>query len=236
MRFNFIFVVAKQLKLLSYIPPLDKKNDKPCIMTKKLNSNLELESLLRRYQGGCLLGGNDVDEVDFDSIDENQTYRIKSAYYDAVLDERVRRQVDDKVLELEVSLVVKRELDAVHKGIVHLHSNYHLGNKEFDGIIVHVGNENQESDAYIIECGYNPDIDKVASVLNKMDTFKASYKSDAHFASVRRIIPVFGARHFRPEVSKYCLKQKIWQVKPNGFGYQVVRHFSKFIKCCNKIV
>jgi len=203
-------------------------------MTKKIHSNLELEFLLRRYQDGCLLGGSDVDEVDFDSIDENQTYRIKSPYYDAILDDRVRRQVDDKVLELEVGLAVKRELDAVNKGLVHLHSNFHIGNKEFDGIVVHVGNENQESDAYIIECGYNPNIDKVASVFNKIDAFKGSYKSDAHFATVRRIIPVFGARHFRPEVSKYCLKQKIWQVKPNGFGYQLVRHFSGFVKFCNK--
>jgi hypothetical protein len=53
-------------------------------MTKKIHSDMQLESLLRRYQGGCLLGGSDVDEVDFDSIDENQTYRIKSPYYDAI--------------------------------------------------------------------------------------------------------------------------------------------------------
>ena len=204
-----------------------KKIDNVKVQTKKLTSETALDTLLHRYQGSLLGFGSDEDEVDFDSIDEKQTYRIKSELYDAAMDDRLRRQVDDKVLELEVGLALKREFDEMNTDSAHLHPNYILGNKEFDGIIVHVGNEHQDSDAYIIECGYNPSIDKVASVFDKVNAFTANYKSDPHFSRVKTIIPVFGARHFRPEVSAYCLRERIWQVKPSGFGYQVVRYYSR---------
>lgn len=220
------------MKVLKYLPPVasfeEAENIK--VHTCKLDTPAALAAFLSTYKGRLYGFSNDLDEVDFDSIDENHTYRVKSAFYDASLTDAHRRQVDDKVLELEVGMAIKRTLDAENPGLAHLHHNEHLGNREFDGIVVHAGNENQDSDAYIIECGYNPGVKKVASVFDKIKRFEAHYKNAPHFATVKKIIPVFGARVFSDAATQYCVDNKIWQVKPNGFGYQVVRYFSQMMK------
>jgi hypothetical protein len=188
------------------------------------------DKFLSNYRGSLLsLGGKSV--MLFDAIDENETYRIDSDFYEAHEYGKRLSQVDDDVLALEVGLVVERELNAANPGSAHLHSNIKFPGVEFDGIVVHAGkDEYQDSDAYIVECGYNPDVDDVKSIHDKVRKFRAHHKEVPHFARVKNIVPVLGARRYEDSVLKYCVDNKIWHVKPNGLGYQLVRYFSQVAK------
>jgi hypothetical protein len=184
---------------------------------------------LSDYRGTLLsLSGKSVRR--FDDIDESEAYRIDSAFYKTQNYRKRRSQVDDDVLELEVGLAVEREINAKHPGSAQLHQNVKFPGVEFDGVVVHVGKEDQDSDAYVIECGYRPGIEKVQSLTDKVKNLSAYHKNVPHFTRVKNIIPVFGARKFDDSVLKYCVENKIWHVKPNGLGYQVVRYFSQMVK------
>jgi hypothetical protein len=145
----------------------------------------------------------------------------------------LRHQVDDKVLELECGLAVKRSLG----NDAHLHTNFitqkNDGNvgMEIDGLVVHSGGEKvPNSQVYFIECGYNPNLSKVKKTLDRMENFKDLAKNYIHFKPATKFFPVFGAKLFSSEVNNFCKTNKIWQVIPSGGGYQIIRNFSIFTK------
>lgn len=160
----------------------------------------------------------------FEDLQENVVYVGVSPWSNAIMDERTHRQVEAKVLEVEVGLAVKNAIGARS----HIHMNYKFSNEvEIDGIVVHDGGETvDDSVAYIIECGYNPNVPKVDQIFKKMETFKKFAPMDQHFRKVKSIVPIFGARLFSPVASQYCKDKNIWQVFPGGNGYSLIRNFT----------
>jgi len=173
----------------------------------------------------------------FDDLKNDGIYVVISPYFTAVRDERLRRQVDDKVLEVEAAKSVARALG----GNPHIHNNFKFedisGQKfEADGVVVHQGGENEaNSSVYFIECGYNPELVKVKGILKRLEDFKTFAKNSQHFRNTTAYFPVFGAKNFDPSIDRYCADNSIWQVRPSGGGYALVkvpafRNFSTFIR------
>lgn len=186
------------------------------------------DKLKDRYRCALFKFGDFKNSVEaFEDLQENVVYVGRGPFYQSIMDERTHRQVEAKVLEIEVGLAVKNSIGEC----CHLHMNYSFNNEvEIDGIVVHDGGEDVDNSvAYIIECGYNPDPKKINEVYKKVEKFYKYAKFDQHFRSVKTVVPVFGARLFSAVASQYCKDQKIWQVSPCGNGYSIIRNFSTHI-------
>ena len=102
---------------------------------------------------------------------------------------------------------------------------------EIDGVIIHEGGHNVvNSSVYIVECGFNPTLQKVQDLLPRLENFKGLIKHNPHFSTTTNFYPVFGARQFSPAVNEFCKRNSIWQVRPSGGGYEVVRNLSTLVR------
>ena len=107
---------------------------------------------------------------------------------------------------------------------------------EIDALVVHVGGENiSNSTVYFIECGFNPELKKVEGILERLETFKNIVKHEPHFKTSTQFFPVFGAKQFSPIINTYCYQKKIWQVRPSGASYEVIRNYCTVSRFVSKL-
>ena len=163
-----------------------------------------------------------------DELEDGGTYVLGNPYFEAIADERQHRQVEAKVLEEESKFAVMKFLGER----AHDHPIRQLKGQngellmETDGIIIHEGG----SSVYVLECGINPSLQKVQDVLPRLEKFKGLAKHNPHFSTTTNFYPVFGARQFSPAANEFCKRHSIWQVRPSGGGYEVVRNFSTLLR------
>ena len=161
----------------------------------------------------------------FANLKSDGVYTFFGAFYKTNENDSRRRQVDDKVLEFESALAVKKELGPfahIHPNVVFLDEN---GNRAMElDAVVHVGEENVPgSTAYIVECSYSPQLGEVQRLAEKVDRFLKFSKKDKHFESVTNVVPVLAGRHWTSDTMKAATAANQWRVHPSGAGYDVVR-------------
>jgi hypothetical protein len=226
------------------------KNGVPKVFKVRLNSNAEMKEFMKENGGGML--SNDENTVagvidgarTYDDIVDGSTYYMVNGYYDAVLNYRTRTQVDDKVLEEQLSSALVEHLG----GIAHVHRNIKVTGKdrkdkaEFDRIVVHEGGEGvPDSVANVLECAQSPQVKDVEILLDKVEIFKLEVvPSSSHFRSVGTVVPVLGGRMWSEEVIQECKAKSaarvsqgmspILRMQPSGKDFKVIREFSTFAR------
>lgn len=225
--------VLNKPKKITYICPAVSSDEAPKAITVDIVDQQDFKSFLKERQYELVYESPDgtISERNFDSLEEGRVYSVWSPFLQATSDNKTHRQVEAKVLELEVAFAVKNLLGPG----AHVHHSFKLKTADKqDGMeidaLVHKGESNvADSEVYFIECGINPTLGKVSNILKRVDTFKASVASHPHFQSVTKFVPVFGARLFSPDVDEFCAANGIWQVRPSpsgSSGYQVTPHSS----------
>ena len=180
----------------------------------------------------------------FDDLVDGSVYYLANGYYDAVLSNRTRAQVEDRVLEEQLSSASVEYLG----GIAHVHRNIKVTGKdgkdkaEFDRVVVHEGGEGvPDSVANVLECAQSPQVKDVEILLDKVELFKLEVvPSSSHFRSVVTVVPVLGGRMWSEEAIQECKSTNVSRVakgirpilrmQPSGKDFQVIREFSTFAR------
>ena len=180
----------------------------------------------------------------FDDLVDGSVYYLANGYYDAVLSNRTRAQVEDRVLEEQLSSASVEYLG----GIAHVHRNIKVTGKdgkdkaEFDRVVVHEGGEDMpDSVANVLECAQSPQVKDVEILLDKVELFKLEVvPSSSHFRSVVTVVPVLGGRMWSEEAIQECKSTNVSRVakgirpilrmQPSGKDFQVIREFSTFAR------
>lgn len=203
--------------------------------TITFNAQFNLDKFMAMHKGYLYRSFDSKSRIlnELDQLEDGGTYVLGNPYFDAIANERQHRQVEAKVLEEESKSAVIKFLG---KG-AHIHPIRELkdesGNSlmEIDGLIIHEGGHNVvNSSVYIVECGFNPALQKVQDLLPRLEKFKGLVKHNPHFSTTTNFYPVFGARQFSPAVNEFCKRNSIWQVRPSGGGYEVVRNLSTLVR------
>ena len=97
------------MKTIYVCLPSEMKNGIPKVFKVRLNSNAEMKEFMKDNGGGML--SNDENTVagvidgarTYDDLVDGATYYMVNGYYDAVFNNRTRAQVEDRVLEEQLS-------------------------------------------------------------------------------------------------------------------------------------
>lgn len=226
------------------------KNAVPKILKHQWNSTDAMRKSVKNQGGGDLY--RDVDSVtgvmdcvqSFDDLVDGSVYYLANCYYDAVLSDRTRAQVEERVLEEQLSSA----LVEYHGGIAHVHRNIKVTDKdgkdkaEFDRVVVHEGGEGvPDSVANVLEYAQSPQVKDVEILLDKVELFKLEVvPSSSHFRSVVTVVPVLGGRMWSEEVVQECKAKSaarvsqgmspILRMQPFGKDFKVIREFSTFAR------
>ena len=203
-----------------------------------------MEKFVRRRGGGDLY--MDVDSVTgvidcvptYDDLVDGSTYYIVNDYYDAVVNSKTRAQVEDRVLEEQVSSAM---VNHIGKG-AHVHRNVKFTDEETKQdvieldrvVVVHEGGEDvPDSVAYVLECALSPQVKDVKLLLDKMEVFRLHTNSSSHFRSVGKIVPVLAGKMWSEEVIQECKAKSatrvsggmdpILRIQPSGNDFKVIR-------------
>ena len=218
------------------------KNEEPAIFEIKLNNDAQMREFLRNNGGGMLSVFDDtVSPVTkgvqtYDALVDGSTYSFYNGYYNAVLNNKTRAQVEDRVLEEQVSSAMVNDIG---KG-AHVHRNVKFTDKttkkdivELDRIVVHDGGEDvPDSVVYVMECALSPQVKDVNLLLDKVEAFQLHAPSSSHFHSIRTIVPVLGGRMWSQEVLQECKAKSetrvlqgmspILRIQPSGKYFNVI--------------
>ncbi len=84
----------------------------PKVLEVSLRTSEDLKDFLKDLGGGCLsCAGEDRVRRRIEDLNDGGAYVIVGGYYGAVMAEKTRRQVEDKVLEVEAALAVQNYLN-----------------------------------------------------------------------------------------------------------------------------
>jgi len=177
---------------------------------------------------GNLKNSNNVNAT-YENLKPNDygVYRFYRAFYKANENEVRRRQVDDKLLELESAVAVKNEIG----GNIRIHSNFIFKivdnskdkSVEIDAIVCDdVELLDDSNNVCIVEAAYSPQSREVNILTGKLSKFMAYAKTDPYFRNVSHFIPVLAGRHWSNEMTS-ARAAKQWIVRPSGTGYEVIR-------------
>ena len=171
----------------------------------------------------------------YDDLVDGSTYFIVNGYSDAVLNSRTRAQVEDRVLEEQVSLAVVKDIG---KGAhVHVHRNVKFTDEngrdeaELDRVVVHKrGEDVPDSVAYVVESALSPQVKDVQLLLDKVKLFQSRVPSSSDFCSVGTVVPVLGGRMWSEEVIQECKAKSgtsggmgtILRAQPSGNDFEVI--------------
>ena len=90
--------------------------------------------------------------------------------------------------------------------------------------VVHVGGETiRDSTAYVIESAYSPQPKEVQVLIDKVAKFTALAKTDPHYQTVTKVVPVLAGHQWPDATVKAASAAKVWRVLPSGSGHQIVR-------------
>ena len=203
--------------------PAIEKNGVAEVVTVPITSEDELKDFCRDHRGSLKDSANV--KATFKTLKDDGTYTFFGAFYKANENDTRRRQVDDKVLEFESAVAVKKVLGEN----AHIHPNVVF--KDAEGkttmeldAVIHVGGENiPGSTAYIVECAYSPQMNEVKVLADKVTKFKVLAKTHNHFRTVTDVVPVLAGRHWAIDTVNAATAAKQWRVFPSAAGYQVVR-------------
>ena len=70
---------------------------------------------------------------------------------------------------------------------------------EADNVVV------DNSTAYLVECAYSPQASEIPLLFDKVQKFEELAKTDPHFASCTKFVPVLAGKHWEPSVAKACV-------------------------------
>ena len=238
------------MKTMYVCLPSEMKNGVPKIFEVRLNSNAEMKEFIKDNGGGML--SNDKNTVagvikgarTYNDIVDGSTYYLVNGYYDAVLNNRTRAQVEDRVLEEQLSSALVEDLGGIAQVYRGLKAKDEQGkNKaEFDRIVVPKGGDGvPDSVANVLECALSPQVKDVQILLDKVELFKLEVvPSSSDFRSVVTVVPVLGGRMWSEEVIQECKATNVSRVakgmrpilrmQPSGKDFQVIREFSTFAR------
>lgn len=77
------------------------------------------------------------------------------------------------------------------------------------------------SEVYLIEAKYNPEVKKVNHFLNQIELFKNHIPTSQHFKTVTKIQPILCVKQLKEDVKNLCNKKGIWTIQPNGLNYTI---------------
>ncbi len=122
-------------------------------------------------------------------------------------------------------MTVKRSLGAntrIHFGIQFKtkDADGKVINNEYDAIVVHVCETNQETTAYIVESTRSPLTGEIDTLLAKVETFREWAPTSTRFKTVTKFVPVLGGRLFPEETISECIVRNVSRVAPTGAGYE----------------
>ena len=169
----------------------------------------------------------------YDALVDGSTYCVYNGYYNAVLNSKTRAQVEDRVLEEQVSSAVVKDIG---KGAhVHVYRNVKFTDEktkkdlaELDRVVV------DESVpvpvAYVVESAFSPQVKDVQLLLDKVELFRSRAPSSSDFRSVGTAVPVLGGRMWSEEVIQECVAKSgafggmgtILRVQPSGNDFEVI--------------
>ena len=242
--------IGGKTKTIYLCLPSEMKNGVPKILKYQWNSTDAMRKSVKNQGGGDLY--RDVDSVtgvmdcvqSFDDLVDGSVYYLANGYYDAILSNRTRAQVEDRVLEEQLSSALVEYLG----GIAHVHRGIKVKDEqgkdkaEFDRIVVHEGGEDMpDSVANVLECALSPQVKDVEILLDKVELFKLEVvPSSSHFRSVGTVVPVLGGRMWSEEVVRECKTKSearvsrgmspILRMQPSGKDFKVIREFSTFAR------
>lgn len=205
------------------------------VLDCEISSNSDIKEMCK-ISKGLLVDESDKIVNTYDGIVEGATYSFAGGFYDAVKNDVVRRQSDDKVLEAEGAAAVEEHVRLLGHSNVHTHANEKFLGENKESVlkvdaIVHIGGENiQGSMAYLVETANAPKPYEVDVIEGKVRLFQSLTKSHPHYKTVETVVPVLVGRRWSPETLKRARVSKLLIVKPNGSGYSAIRLFSTFAK------
>jgi hypothetical protein len=216
------------------------KNGDPKIFEVRLNNNDEMKDFMKENGGGMLSNDNNTvagvikGARTYDDIVDGSTYFMVNRYYDAVLNSRTRAQVEDRVLEEQVSSAM---VNYIGKGAhVHVYRNVKFTDEkgrdiaELDRVVVHERGEGVPDLAFVVECALSPQVKDVKLLLNKVEVFQSRAPSSSDFRSVGPVVAVLGGRMWSEEVIQECKTKSgalggmgtILRVQPSGKDFEVI--------------
>lgn len=219
----------------------------PKILKHRWNSTDAMIECVARHGGGDLY--HDVDNVtgvidcvqSFDDLVDGSVYYLVNSFYDTVVNNRTRAQVESRVLEEQLSMALVEHLG----GIAHVHRNLKFMDEhskdtiEFDRIVIHEGADDvPDSVVNVLEFALSPQVEDVKLLLDKVEMFKLHAPFSSHFRSVGTVVPVLGGKMWSDEVIQKCQAtnaarvlqgmRPILRMQPSGKGFKVIREFSTF--------
>ena len=235
-------------KTVTVFLPSEVKNERPMDCKLRVKDDAQLEKFLKSNGRGWLTIVNDTISSDavvvqtYDDLVDGSTYYFCNGHYNAVRNSQTRAQVEDKVLEEQVSLAMVNDLGkGAHGKGAHVHRNVKLVDEktkqdiaELDRVVVvHEGGEDvPDSVAYVIECALSPQVKDVKLLLDKMEVFRLHTNSSSHFRSVGKIVPVLAGKMWSEEVIQECKAKSatrvsggmdpILRIQPSGKDYEVI--------------
>jgi hypothetical protein len=242
--------IGGETKTIYLCLPSEMKNGVPKILKYRWNSTDAMRKSVKNQGGGDLY--RDVDSVtgvmdcvqSFDDLVDGSVYYLANGYYDAVLSNRTRAQVEDRVLEEQVSSALVEDLGGIAQVYRGLKAKDEQGKDkaEFDRIVVPKGGDGvPDSVANVLECALSPQVKDVQILLDKVELFKLEVvPSSSDFRSVVTVVPVLGGRMWSEEVIQECKAtnvsrvvkgmRPILRIQPSGKDFQVIREFSTFAR------
>ena len=246
-----VFFVAQatvgETKTIYVCLPSVTKNEEPVIFKIQLNDDAQMEKFLKNNGGGMLTIVDDTispaAEVvqTYDALIDGSTYCFYNGYYNAVLTNKTRAQVEDRVLEAQISSAMMNDISKGAHFSAHVHRNVKFTDEktkrdviELDRVVVvHEGGEDVPySVAYVVECALSPQVKDVKLLLDKVVVFQSHTPSSPHFRSVGMIVPVLGGRMWSEVIQECKAKSKIrvmqgmgpiLRIEPSGNDFKVIR-------------
>ena len=238
------------MKTIYVCLPSEMKNGVPKIFEVRLNSNAEMKEFMKENGGGMLSNDNNTvagvikGARTYNDIIDGSTYYLVNGYYDAVLNNRTRAQVEDRVLEEQVCSAMVNDIGEgahVHRNVKFVDPITKKDIVEIDRAVIHKGGEGvPNSVAYIVECALSPQKNDVNLLEETVDIFNLHAPSSPHFRSVVEVVPVLGGKMWSEEVIQECRKtnatrvlrglRPILRIQPSGKDFKVIREFSSFAR------
>ena len=239
-----------EVKTIFLCLPSEMKNEVPYILKQRWDSDDAMNKAVKRRGGGDLYC--DVDSVTgvidvvqtFDDLVDGSTYYLFNDYYSAVRSSKTRGQVEDRVLEEQVSSAMVNDIGEgahVHRNVKFVDPITKKDIAEIDRTVIHKGGEDvSNSVAYIVECALSPQKKDVKRLVDTVGIFNQHAPSSPHFRSVVEVVPVLGGKLWSEEVIQECRKtnetrvlgglRPILRIQPSGKDFKVIREFSSFAR------
>ena len=181
----------------------------------------------------------------YDALVDGATYSFSNEHFKAVRNRRARAQVEDRVLEEQVSLAMLSDIGEgahVHRNLKFVDEKTKKDIAELDRVlVVHQGGENvKNSKAFVIEIALSPQPKDVKLLEVTVDKFIQHAPFSPHFRSVVEVVPVLGGKMWSEDVIQECRKtnesrvlrglRPILRIQPSGKDFKVIREFSSLAR------